>query len=183
MSREAQRSKVYSYGWCCLKAFRVGVQKARELWQQLALHTLLHPAALLHEKLPLLLFCLGFVFSTEEKQSAVNHQGWPMFLQDKEVWWYKPLNFQFGPVATSFWSSAFALGEEKAIFSVMLVLKKTASVFLGIFSIFFLPHSMIIRLAPKQAQQLVFHVKAGTASIREDAPDAPLALSHPPWSS
>ena len=75
MSREAQRSKVYSYGWCCLKAFRVGVQKARELWQQLALHTLLHPAALLHEKLPLVLFCLGFVLSTEEKQSAVNHQG------------------------------------------------------------------------------------------------------------
>ena len=73
--REAQRSKVYSYGWCCLKAFCVGVQKARELWQQLVLHTLLHPAALLHEKLPLVLFCLGFVLSTEEKQSAVNHQG------------------------------------------------------------------------------------------------------------
>ena len=54
--REAQRSKVYSYGWCCLKAFRVGVQKARELWQQLALHTLLHPAALLHKKLPLVSF-------------------------------------------------------------------------------------------------------------------------------
>ena len=54
--REAQRSKVYSYGWCCLKAFRVVVQKARELWQQLVLHTLLHPAALLHEKLPLVSF-------------------------------------------------------------------------------------------------------------------------------
>ena len=54
--REAQRSKVYSYGWCCLKAFCVGVQKARELWQQLALHTLLHPAALLHKKLPLVSF-------------------------------------------------------------------------------------------------------------------------------
>ena len=26
--KEAQRSKVYSYGWCCLKAFCVGVQKA-----------------------------------------------------------------------------------------------------------------------------------------------------------
>ena len=72
--------------WLVLfERFRVGVQKARELWQQLALHTLLHPAALLHEKLPLLLFCLGFVFSTDEKQSAVNHQGCPMFLQDKEV--------------------------------------------------------------------------------------------------
>ena len=54
--KEAQRSKVYSYGWCCLKAFCVGVQKARELWQQLALHTLLHPAALLHKKLPLVSF-------------------------------------------------------------------------------------------------------------------------------
>ena len=54
--REAQRSKVYSYGWCCLKAFCVGVQKARELWQRLALHTLLDPAALLHEKLPLVSF-------------------------------------------------------------------------------------------------------------------------------
>ena len=32
------------------------VQKARELWQQLALHTLLHPAALLHKKLPLVSF-------------------------------------------------------------------------------------------------------------------------------
>ena len=75
------------------------------------------------------------------------------------------------------------MGEKKAIYSVILVLKKTASVFLGIFSIFFLPHDMIIRLAPKQARQPVFHVKAGTASIREDAPDAPdapLVLSHPP---
>ena len=54
--REAQRSKVYIYGWCCLKAFCVGVQKPRELWQQLALHTLLHPAALLHKKLPLVSF-------------------------------------------------------------------------------------------------------------------------------
>ena len=72
--REAQRNKVYSFGWCCLKAFCVKV-KARELWQQLALHTLLHPAAVLHKKLPLVSFCQGFVFSTEEKQSAVNHQG------------------------------------------------------------------------------------------------------------
>ena len=71
--REAQRSKVYSYGWCCLKAFCV--QKARELWQRLALHTLLDPAALLHEKLPLVSFCLGLVFSTEGKQFAVNQQG------------------------------------------------------------------------------------------------------------
>ena len=54
-SREAQRNKVYSYGWCCLKAFCVKV-KARELWQQLALHTLLHPAAVLHKKLPLVSF-------------------------------------------------------------------------------------------------------------------------------
>ena len=56
MSREAQRSKVYSYGWCCLKAFCVVVQKATELWQQLSLHILLHPAALLHKKLPLVSF-------------------------------------------------------------------------------------------------------------------------------
>ena len=69
--REAQRCKVYSYGWCCLKAFCVGVQKAREPWQPLARHTLLRPAALLHKKLPLVSFCLG----TEEKQSGVNHQG------------------------------------------------------------------------------------------------------------
>ena len=61
---------------------------------------------------------------------------------------------------------------------MILVLKKTASLFLGIFSIFFLPHGMIIRLAPEQALQPVFHVKAGTGSTREDAPDAPLALSH-----
>ena len=53
--REAQRNKVYSFGWCCLKAFCVKV-KARELWQQLALHTLLHPAAVLHKKLPLVSF-------------------------------------------------------------------------------------------------------------------------------
>ena len=72
--REAQRNKVYSFGWCCLKAFCVKV-KARELWQQLALHTLLHPAAVLHKKLPLVSFCLGLAFSTEEKQLAVNHQG------------------------------------------------------------------------------------------------------------
>ena len=58
MSREAQRSKVYSYGWCCLKAFCVGFRRQEScgLWQQLALHTLLHPAALLHKKLPLVSF-------------------------------------------------------------------------------------------------------------------------------
>ena len=72
--REAQCNKVYSFGWCCLKAFCVKV-KARELWQQLVLQTLIHPAAVLNKKLPLVSFCLGFVFSTEEKQFAVDHQG------------------------------------------------------------------------------------------------------------
>ena len=70
--------------------------------------------------------------------------------------------------------------KKRQYFSVILLLNKTASLFLGIFSILFLSHGMIIRLAPKQARQPVFHVKAGTASIREDAPDAPLVLSHPP---
>ena len=68
--------------------------------------------------------------------------------------------------------------KEKGNFSVNLVLKKIAS--LHIFSIFFFPHGVIIRLPPKQALQPVFHAKAGTGSIREDAPDAPFALSHPP---
>ena len=70
-SREAQRNKVYSYGWCCLKAFCVKV-KARELWQQLALHTLLHPAAVLHKKLPLVSFlALGPPLNTLIREASI----------------------------------------------------------------------------------------------------------------
>ena len=63
--REAQRCKVYSHSWCCWGS------EGKRAVQRLVRHTLLHPAALLHEKLPLVSFCLG----TEEKQSGVNHQG------------------------------------------------------------------------------------------------------------
>ena len=48
--REAQRCKVYSHSWCCWGS------EGKRAVQRLVRHTLLHPAALLHEKLPLVSF-------------------------------------------------------------------------------------------------------------------------------
>ena len=92
------------------------------------------------------------------------------------------LRADFGPVATSFWSSAFALGEKKAIFFRDLGAEKDCLTILRHFQ-HIVPFPRYDNSPCTETSAAARHVMAGTASIREDAPDAPLALSHPPWGS